>query len=61
MCAQTDLKKAYRKRHYKPLDLRIKKTRAIRRRLTVPESTKKTERQRKRELYFPKRKYAVKA
>eukprot|EP00178_Gracilaria_changii_P023226 TRINITY_DN7042_c0_g1_i1.p1 TRINITY_DN7042_c0_g1~~TRINITY_DN7042_c0_g1_i1.p1 ORF type:complete len:125 (-),score=21.82 TRINITY_DN7042_c0_g1_i1:40-414(-) len=55
------LRKAYRNRKYKPLDLRIKKTRAIRRRLTVAEARKKTERQLKRDRYFPKRKYAVRA
>jgi hypothetical protein len=32
---QNGLKKAYRGYKYKPLDLRVKKTRAIRRRLTV--------------------------
>jgi large subunit ribosomal protein L35e len=55
------LKKAYRKRSYKPLDLRVKKTRAIRRRLTPNQATKKTLRQQKREAYFPIRKYALKA
>mmetsp|Transcript_8936 Transcript_8936/g.7937 ORF Transcript_8936/g.7937 Transcript_8936/m.7937 type:complete len:125 (-) Transcript_8936:56-430(-) len=55
------LRKAYRKRKYKPLDMRVKKTRAIRRRLTVNQMQMKTLRQRKREAYFPMRKYAVKA
>eukprot|EP01084_Bolivina_argentea_P231439 390310_1 len=55
------LKKAYRKRAFKPIDLRVKKTRAIRRRLTVTQATKKTLRQQKRDNYFPERKYALKA
>jgi len=59
--ARDSLRKAYRKRSFKPLDLRVKKTRAIRRALTVKERTAKTERQRKRELYFPQRKFALKA
>lgn len=43
-----------------PLDLRPKKTRAIRRRLTAEQATKLTEKGKKKEHYFPKRKYAVK-
>merc|ERR1711924_474353 len=43
-----------------PLDLRAKKTRAIRR-LTQDEQNKKTCRQAKRDALFPLRKYAVKA
>merc|ERR1712162_78750 len=46
---------------YAPLDLRVKKTRAIRRRLTKHEAGLKTGRQMKREALFPLRKYAVKA
>ena len=46
---------------YMPIDLRAKKTRAIRRRLSVAQATKKTLRQQKKEAYFPKRKYALKA
>ena len=59
--ARDALRKAYRKRSFKPLDLRVKKTRAIRRELTVKEKSAKTEKQRKKELYFPQRKFAVKA
>jgi len=55
------LRKKYRSRKFKPLDLRVKKTRAIRRRLSVKEATAKTARQTKKDLYFPIRKYAVKA
>ena len=42
-----------------PLDLRPKKTRAIRRRLTKFESKLLTLRQLKRKLNFPRRKFAV--
>merc|ERR1711871_716232 len=42
---------------YKPLELRSKKTRAIRRRLTAHESDKKTARQEKRQALFPLRKF----
>lgn len=52
-------KKNYRKTKWTPLDMRQKKTRAIRRRLTQTEAGKKTVRQFKKEMYFGKRKYAV--
>ncbi|KAJ3117235.1 60S ribosomal protein L35 [Phlyctochytrium bullatum] len=51
----------YRGQKYIPLDLRQKKTRAIRRRLTAFEKSQKTLRQTKKEQHFPKRKYAVQA
>jgi len=54
------LREAYKKKKYLPLDLRPKKTRAIRRRLTKHQASLKTERQKKKEMYFPMRKYAVK-
>lgn len=44
-----------------PLDLRYKKTRAFRRRLTKYEETRKTVRQQKRESNFRLRKYALAA
>nr|GMC59073.1 60S ribosomal protein L35-like [Ipomoea batatas]GMC61683.1 60S ribosomal protein L35-like [Ipomoea batatas]GMC65594.1 60S ribosomal protein L35-like [Ipomoea batatas]GMD86116.1 60S ribosomal protein L35-like [Ipomoea batatas] len=50
------LREAYKNKKYLPLDLRPKKTRAIRRRLTKHQ----TERQKKKEMYFPLRKYAIK-
>lgn len=46
---------------YQPLDLRVKKTRAIRRRLTKEELSKKTLKQAKKDMYFPNRRYAVRA
>ncbi|KAJ7971333.1 60S ribosomal protein L35 [Quillaja saponaria] len=54
------LREAYKNKKYLPLDLRPKKTRAIRRRLTKHQASLKTEREKKRELYFPLRKYAIK-
>ncbi|XP_062198806.1 uncharacterized protein LOC133901457 [Phragmites australis] len=54
------LREAY-KNKLLPLDLRPKKTRAIRRRLTKHQLSLKTEREKKREKYFPMRKYAIKA
>ena len=44
-----------------PLDLRAKKTRAIRRRLTADQAAKKTVKQQKKDANFPKRTYAIKA
>lgn len=44
---------------YKPLDLRPKKTRAIRRRLTPKQLAKKTSQATKRAHHFPLRKYAL--
>ncbi|ORY52351.1 hypothetical protein BCR33DRAFT_733096 [Rhizoclosmatium globosum] len=46
---------------YAPLDLRVKKTRAIRRRLTKFEAAKKTVKATKKAIHFPQRKYAIKA
>ncbi|WVZ85213.1 hypothetical protein U9M48_032161 [Paspalum notatum var. saurae] len=55
------LREAYKNKKLLPLDLRPKKTRAIRRRLTKHQESLKTEREKKREKYFPMRKYAIKA
>ncbi|KAH9703289.1 60S ribosomal protein L35-4 [Citrus sinensis] len=54
------LREAYKNKKFLPLDLRPKKTRAIRRRLTKHQASLKTEREKKREMYFPMRKYAIK-
>ncbi|KAK6470751.1 60S ribosomal protein L35-like [Huso huso] len=54
-----NLRKFYKK--YKPLDLRPKKTRAMRRRLTKYEESLKTKKQQRKERLYPIRKYAVKA
>ncbi|KDQ15384.1 hypothetical protein BOTBODRAFT_31707 [Botryobasidium botryosum FD-172 SS1] len=59
--ARQNLREFYKNKKYLPLDLRPKKTRAIRRRLTRHEKSLKTLKQRKRDIHFPTRKYAVKA
>jgi len=51
----------FKGKKYLPLDLRTKKTRAIRRRLTPFEASKKTVRQQKHDTHFAQRKFAVKA
>merc|ERR1712125_202419 len=53
------LRQHYNGLKYAPLDLRAKKTRAIRRRLTKFEASLKTKRQTARAALFPLRKYAV--
>ncbi|KAF3959176.1 hypothetical protein CMV_015995 [Castanea mollissima] len=50
------LREVYKNKKYIPLDLRPKKTRAIRRRLTKKQASLKTEREKKKEMYFPLRK-----
>ncbi|EMD40713.1 ribosomal protein L29 [Gelatoporia subvermispora B] len=56
-----NLREFYKNKKYLPLDLRVKKTRAIRRRLTASERSVKTLKQHKKDIHFPIRKYAVKA
>merc|ERR1712010_83189 len=56
-----NLRKLYRGKKYKPLDLRPKKTRAMRKALTPHEKNLKTARELKRLRAFPQRKFAVKA
>ncbi|KAM4877484.1 large ribosomal subunit protein uL29 [Thomomys bottae] len=56
-----NLRKFYKGKKYKPLDLRPKKTRALRRRLTKHEEKLKTKKQQRKERLYPLRKYAVKA
>ncbi|KAE8157093.1 ribosomal L29 protein-domain-containing protein [Aspergillus caelatus] len=58
---RAQLRLFYKNKKYLPLDLRPKLTRALRRRLTKHEASLKTERQKKREIHFPQRKFAVKA
>ncbi|KAK4053899.1 60S ribosomal protein L35, L29 [Microbotryomycetes sp. JL221] len=55
-----NLRELYKGKKHLPLDLRTKKTRAIRRRLTKHERTQTTERAQKKAIHFPKRRYAVK-
>merc|ERR1719326_1112714 len=56
-----NLRKFYRGKKYKPLDLRPKKTRAIRRALSAHEASLKTAKELRKMKAFPKRKFAVKA
>ncbi|PIO62598.1 ribosomal protein L29 [Teladorsagia circumcincta] len=56
-----ELRKLYAKSQHKPIDLRPKKTRAIRRRLTAREQSLRTAKQLKKQRAFPMRRYAVKA
>jgi large subunit ribosomal protein L35e len=51
----------YKGKKYIPLDIRAKKTRAIRRQLTAHEAGQKTLKQQKKDIHFPIRKFAVKA
>lgn len=55
------LKDHYKDKKFKPLDLRPKKTRAIRRRLTKEQLAKKAYKAQKMAKAFPMRKYAVRA
>ena len=55
-----NLRKFHAAKKYKPLDLRMKKTRAMRRALNKHEASQKTLRQIKKETHFSIRKYAVK-
>jgi large subunit ribosomal protein L35e len=54
------LRKFFKGKKYKPLDLRPKKTRAMRRLMTKHEKSRKTERQKKKDRHFSLRVYAVK-
>ncbi|XP_008821836.1 60S ribosomal protein L35-like [Nannospalax galili] len=55
-----NLRKFYKGKKYKPLDLRPKKPRAMRRRLTKHEEELKTKKQQRKERLYPLRKYAGK-
>ncbi|XP_026293024.1 60S ribosomal protein L35 isoform X2 [Frankliniella occidentalis] len=56
-----NLRKFYKNKKYKPLDLRPKKTRAIRRALTKHESKLLTQKEIRKRSAFPPRVFAVKA
>ncbi|XP_067001480.1 large ribosomal subunit protein uL29 isoform X2 [Anabrus simplex] len=56
-----NLRKFFKGKKYKPLDLRPKKTRAIRRALTKHECRIKTSKEIRKRRNFPPRKFAVKA
>lgn len=55
-----NLRKLYKGKKYKPLDLRPKKTRAIRRALSERDSTRLTKKETRKRSIYPVRKYAVK-
>ena len=57
---RSQLRLFYKNKPYLPLDLRPKLTRALRRRLTKHEATVTTEKQKKKQIHFPQRKYAIK-
>ncbi|XP_026469283.1 60S ribosomal protein L35-like [Ctenocephalides felis] len=56
-----NLRKFYKDKKYKPLDLRPKKTRAIRRALSKHELRLKTMKEIRKKSIFPPRKFALKA
>ncbi|TKR73063.1 hypothetical protein L596_020419 [Steinernema carpocapsae] len=58
---KSELRKFYKGKKYQPIDLRTKKTRAMRRALTKSELAVKSKKQLKKEQKFPLRLYAVKA
>ena len=58
---KAQLRVFYKDKKQLPLDLRTKKTRAIRRLMTPEEKGAKTLRTKKKEKHFPLRKYAVQA
>merc|ERR1712115_659719 len=55
------IRKFYAGKKYVPVDVRPKKTRAIRRQLSKAQLEKRTLRETKKSTHFPMRKYAVKA
>jgi large subunit ribosomal protein L35e len=56
-----NLRKFYKGKKHKPKDLRLKKTRALRRALSTHERSLKTAKQQAKERNFPVRRFAVKA
>ncbi|XP_014233313.1 60S ribosomal protein L35-like [Trichogramma pretiosum] len=55
-----NLRLLFKNKKYKPLDLRPKKTRAIRRQLTPHQASRKTMKEIRKNSAFPKRNYALK-
>ena len=56
---KTEARKEYKGKKYLPIDLRPKKTRAIRRALSNEQKYAKTTKQKVKQNNFPKRRYAV--
>lgn len=57
----TQLREHFRGKKYLPTDIRYKKTRAMRRALSKHDAAIKCSRIAKRDAYFPRRRYALKA
>ncbi|CAB0031006.1 unnamed protein product [Trichogramma brassicae] len=55
-----NLRLLFKNKKYKPLDLRPKKTRAIRRQLTPHQASRKTMKEIRKNSAFPQRNYALK-
>lgn len=58
---RASLREFYKGKKYQPIDLRAKKTRALRRKLTKFEQKQITERQHKKDVHFGVRRYVIKA
>ena len=58
---QSKLRTLYKDEKHVPLDLRVKGTRAWRRKLSKEDSARKTLKQQKKDAHFATRKYALKA
>ena len=56
-----NLRKLYKGKKYKPIDLRPKKTRAIRKALSSADANRLTKKELRKRSVYPQRKYAVKA
>jgi len=56
---KAEARKQYKNKKYVPIDLRPKKTRAIRRSLSVEQKTMKTPKQKTKASNFPMRRFAV--
>ncbi|KAB5580608.1 ribosomal L29 protein-domain-containing protein [Coniochaeta sp. 2T2.1] len=57
---RAQLRLFYKGKKYLPLDLRVKQTRAIRRRLSPEDASRQLQKTKKRASHFPQRKFAVK-
>ena len=58
---RANLREYYKGKKFQPLDLRPKKTRALRRKMTKYERKQMTEREHKRNVHFGTRRYVLKA
>lgn len=56
-----NLRKVFKNKKYKPLDLRKRRTRAIRKALSPRDANRKTPKEIRKRSIYPQRKYAVKA